>query len=919
MKALRIGPKLISGFAIYIILSAIIGTITIIQLARIKKDTIEIKIARDIEKEILECRRQEKNVMLFGPHERAALKGIEEKTYLDKVNDSLIALKGLVEEGKRIAVEEEFNVISREIESYEASLREFVADYDKGEKKIADHSLSMRKNARSVEEIAREAIGIVEKRIDTAHRTANGIVWRALILAIIFGSAVAVFLSRNIINPIRKLTAAAALITGGDLSQRIDIKSDDEIGELSFSFNKMTEELEKSRNEIASFSKGLEEKVQERTAELSILYEVSSAISHTLDYQTLLKIIMKSLFKIVDYDICASLLFDAHTANITLKSAYPQSAEFANEAKNNLIDSTSALTGENIRGKHFNVFLIPTAPDAKPEAIPAGRQEERKFDKLRSFFNVPFVVRDKTIGMINVSSCKDNAFSEDDIKLIFTIANQASSAIERLQVVSTTEKLKMHSMVESMAEGVIMIDERGEVVVLNPQARRMLGFGPDAEVARKMLDEKMKVFGLDKVLEEFQSKVEAVTKEITIPHDGGAILHCDISPVKSLEGKIIGIVTILRDITREKEIDNMKTEFISTVSHELRTPLTTMKEFTAIISDEIPGKLTEGQREYVDIIKGNIDRLARLINNLLDISKIESGRAEFKRTLVNITDLANSIIFVLKPEIKEKHIEIKTLLPDSAVNIYADPDKIIQVFTNLIENAIKFTPENGKITVEIKDTKKEIKCSVDDTGTGIAPEDIGKLFDKFQQFGRVPGAGGKGTGLGLSITKELVEAHNGRIWADSRPGRGSKFTFILPKNTDEEFFREYVKNGIKNALEKNSKMSLLVVFIKELEKFKKKFSVERFKTVLEDIESLLNACLRGSGDIVFNKTKEVAAILPDCNKIGVLKIESRLKQALDNYLVEKKLAGKVELGFGHAVYPDDAKDEEKLIEKAKKG
>ncbi|MFH1287726.1 MAG: PAS domain-containing protein, partial [bacterium] len=366
-------------------------------------------------------------------------------------------------------------------------------------------------------------------------------------------------------------------------------------------------ELVKAKEEIESFSKGLEEKVQKRTTELSILYEVSNAISYTLDYQTLLKLIMESLFKVVDYDICASLLFDTHTANITFKPAYPQSAGFVDEVKDSLIASTSMLTGENLLKKYLSVILIPTTIEAAPK-------EKRDFQKLRSFFNVPFIVRGKNIGMINVSSCKENAFSEEDIKLIYTITNQASNAIERLQAVITAEKSKMESMVESMAEGVIMIDERGEIVVLNPQARRMLGFELTEEVTSKALDEKMKVIGLYEALQESQDKKRLVTKEIVIPGEESQILRCDIAPVKDAEGEIIGIVTILRDITKEKEIDKMKTDFISTVSHELRTPLAISKEGISLVLDEIPGKINEKQTRVLITAKDNMDRLTRIIN-----------------------------------------------------------------------------------------------------------------------------------------------------------------------------------------------------------------------------------------------------------------------------------------------------------------
>ena len=232
-----------------------------------------------------------------------------------------------------------------------------------------------------------------------------------------------------------------------------------------------------------------------------------------------------------------------------------------------------------------------------------------------------------------------------------------------------------------------------------------------------------------------------------------------------------------------QELDQLKSDFVSTVSHELRTPLATMKEFASIIADEIPGKLNDEQKEYVSIIKGNIDRLTRLINDLLDISKIESGKMELKKRLVNIIELTEDVVLILRPKSDGKNISLKTSFQKPMPQIYIDPDKIIQVFTNLIGNAIKFTPNNGEIVVELIDKPEEVECRVTDTGAGILPENLENVFKRFQQFNREAGAGAKGTGLGLAITKELVNAHNGEVWVESQPGKGTKFAFTLPKHT----------------------------------------------------------------------------------------------------------------------------------------
>lgn len=498
-------------------------------------------------------------------------------------------------------------------------------------------------------------------------------------------------------------------------------------------------------------------------------------------------------------------------------------------------------------------------------------------------------------------------------------ANQTSNAVERLQAVITAEKSKMKSMVESMVEGVIMIDGRGEIAVLNPQARRMLDLALDEEVTSKVLLEKMKAPALDKILEEFQGKGRLITKEIAVPQgEKSVILRSDLTSVKDAEENIVGIVAILRNITKEKEVDRMKTEFISTVSHELRTPLTIMKEFISIILDEIPGKLTSDQKKYVGIIKGNIDRLARLINNLLDISKIEDRKIELKRAPVDIANLANGVIFTLKSEADKKHIEFKTLFRAPLPGIYVDSDRITQVFTNLIGNAVEFTPQKGQIAVEVIDRDKEIECSVTDTGVGIAPENLDKLFGRFQQFGRVTGPGTKGTGLGLAITKELVQMHNGKIWVESKLGKGSKFIFTLPKYTAESLFKEYINNGIKKAMKEDLKMSVIVVSIAEPNRLKQSSASENLNSILRGMEDILsNSLRREEGDAALKNNGEVVVILADCNRENALRVEGRLEHVLEDYLARKKMAGEIKLRFGCATYPDEAKSDEELIKKAK--
>lgn len=229
-----------------------------------------------------------------------------------------------------------------------------------------------------------------------------------------------------------------------------------------------------------------------------------------------------------------------------------------------------------------------------------------------------------------------------------------------------------------------------------------------------------------------------------------------------------------------QKLDDLKSEFINTVSHELRTPLTTIREVVSQILEGILGSTTPKQREFLSICLEDVDRLKRIIDNLLDISKFEAGEVKLKREEVDIVTLAKGVIATFSPKAKSMNIEIREDFPQQKAIGYVDKDKIIQVFTNLVGNALKFC-DKGYIQISIMDKPEYVECCVSDTGRGISEDDLPKVFSKFQQFNRIDSPGEKGTGLGLSISKSIIELHNGKIWVESKLNQGTKFTFTLPK------------------------------------------------------------------------------------------------------------------------------------------
>jgi signal transduction histidine kinase len=366
-----------------------------------------------------------------------------------------------------------------------------------------------------------------------------------------------------------------------------------------------------------------------------------------------------------------------------------------------------------------------------------------------------------------------------------------------------------------------------------------------------------------------------------------------------------------------QELDRLKSDFISTVSHELRTPLAITKEGIALIQDGVLGHVNEKQAKVLTTAKDSIDRLSRLITSLLDISKIEAGYGDINKSLISVTKTAQQVALLFESKANDKGVALRVKLPGTGVDAYADQDKIIQVFTNLVGNAIKFT-EKGYIEISVVETEDTIECGVEDTGKGVSKADIPKMFVKFQQIDRVHGDGEKGTGLGLSIAKSIIEAHEGRMWAESEIDKGTKIIFTLPKYTGEMLMKEYVNQGLEEAKKTNAKMSLMVVRVDPANKTKELLSEEEIYSVLKGVEDEVKNSLDRARGAALRDSRECIVIIPNSSMQSVLSAEGRLKQAVDDYLTREKLTDKVALRFGCATYPDEAATAEDLIKHALK-
>jgi CheY-like chemotaxis protein/nitrogen-specific signal transduction histidine kinase len=349
-----------------------------------------------------------------------------------------------------------------------------------------------------------------------------------------------------------------------------------------------------------------------------------------------------------------------------------------------------------------------------------------------------------------------------------------------------------------------------------------------------------------------------------------------------------------------KKLSRMKADFISVVSHELRTPITSIKESVSLILEGIAGPLNEEQKKFLTIAKNNIDRLARIIIDILDMSKLEAGRVVMHKRKLNINELIKDVYASMKIEAEQKNAEFNLSLEEPIELIWFDPDRIGQVVKSLISNAIKFNRGKRKINIysskEDANGKDVVKIIVEDNGIGIPPEDIENLFRNFSPLDTSINRKYGGMGLSVAISKGIIELHGGDMWVVSEPGIGSKFIFTIPIYKKHEEFDFLMEEAIERAKHNDIKIAFIVF---EIENVK-----DRIEKVIAETEDIIRKTVRGPEDKAIRFKKERIVIIAGADYLGAMAIK-RLKGNIKTSLV-----------FGISVYPDEAIDKDELIKKA---
>ncbi|HEY0607472.1 MAG TPA: GAF domain-containing protein [Herpetosiphonaceae bacterium] len=578
--------------------------------------------------------------------------------------------------------------------------------------------------------------------------------------------------------------------------------------------------LENARlyEQIVRFNAELEQRIQERTQEvraerdrLDLLYAISSAVISTLDVDTMLNELLHVLAQRMSVSHGSVLLLDSETAQLVRRATL---------GGGNNKEISHFPVGLGVAGwvaQHRAPVLIDDVAFDPRWVEPNVADGDHKHHG--ALLGVPIIASDELLGVLILSHPEIGYFKLEHQRVLTVVANEVASALRNADLYHyiSEQASKLANMVQaeraassqsqailqSITDGVVVCDFDGQIILANPMSARILE-QPLEELFMANVHEVLRTFKItgpersplkdllaDPLDEQGQPRQFHTTFRI-----GPRSVDMALGPVLSESGELLGGVAILRDITREIESDRLKTEFIGTVSHELRTPMTVIKGYVQLLGMGSMGELSPTQRQLLDTIKGSAERMTAIINDLLDITKIESGSVELEFKPVRVLDTVSMAVSNQQTLLTNREQQLRIDAPIELPPVLVDTVRFQQILDNLLSNAIKYTPKGGQITITArqlqgKDIPEEqrsglatrrsyIQLDVADSGIGIAPEDQERIFERFYRVESDLKVEAGGTGLGLAIVRPLISLMGGRLWLESELEKGSTFTLILP-------------------------------------------------------------------------------------------------------------------------------------------
>ncbi|KKQ03977.1 MAG: Multi-sensor signal transduction histidine kinase [Parcubacteria group bacterium GW2011_GWB1_36_5] len=547
-----------------------------------------------------------------------------------------------------------------------------------------------------------------------------------------------------------------------------------------------------------------EKEMDSKMYELAILKELGDRVGYSLDVHQIIDVITGSLHQFIGYSAVSYMLIEPEKVLFKVHLEKSVHRGFLDEIRDRMLKSLSALLDKEFKKEQVE------------ELISGAILIETVQEPVRSFFNIPLVIAGKLVGILTVADTQMGLYKEDQMTILYKITNQASQAVTKLQEVVTTEQSKLNAMVESMADGIFMTDLDYRILVINPAARKAIKATEKKEVTIfDFIDNLGGKFDIRGRLEEsVKLKKEYISDRILL---GEKFFQIFVSPVlnTSILGQetVHGGVVIFHDVTSEVEVETLRKDFTSMLVHELRSPLDGIKKISEVLKNKKVVIDPKGHDEYIQLIYKNSSNMLELVNDILDVAKIESGKFIIKKQEGDIIKVINDRVDFYSIIAKDSNVSLKlSIANDTPKKVMFDQEGIEHVLNNLISNALKYTNEKGEVKVvtflhkgggileeearaagytssnpfptKITGDEKNfcLVVMVSDNGIGIEKENISNIFSKFRQLDTKNAVlkKKKGTGLGLVIAKGVVEEHNGHIGVESKIGVGSTFFFTLP-------------------------------------------------------------------------------------------------------------------------------------------
>jgi two-component system phosphate regulon sensor histidine kinase PhoR len=493
--------------------------------------------------------------------------------------------------------------------------------------------------------------------------------------------------------------------------------------------------------------------LERRLHELETLAHIGRTVTATLDQDAVLTTVVDAAVRLTEAEEGSLLLLDEGTGELYMRASKNFDEEFARTFRLQVRDS---LAGQVIASGQ-PVILDESAP-----------QKIKTSYLVHSLVYVPLRVRGRTIGVLGVDNRKaGRALTREEMTVMMAMADYAAIAIENAQLYnrSEAERRKLEAILKQTEDGVIVVDQENRLLLMNHTAQQAFGVD-DRLVGRSVVE----TFDDQQLLALLRAPGDLPRREEIVLRDG-RVFNAQRTPIQG-----VGQAVVLQDITHLKELDRIKSEFVTTVSHDLRSPLTAILGYVELI--DRAGEVNDQQREFIRRVRHSVEQIRVLITDLLDLGRIEAGMDAAKQS-TPLPVLARYAIDGLRASAESKNLELEADLPDDLPLITGDPIRLRQLIGNLLENAIKYTPPGGRVHIETLSEDDQVILRVSDNGPGIPPGDQPYLFDKFFRASNVPDET-PGTGLGLSIVKSIVDSHNGRIWVESVLGQGTRFTVVLP-------------------------------------------------------------------------------------------------------------------------------------------